>query len=86
MYYKLVRATKPSELKRCSKYRRNHTKRCTINHLQRKKSNHLHDLLHIYMNENTLVDTVSSFASTSLCIFFFFLLFTFLSSKPLWNS
>ena len=45
--YELVRAAKPSELKRCSKYRRNDTNQCTVNYLRRIKSKHLHDLLDI---------------------------------------
>ena len=42
-----MRAAKESELKRCRKYRKNHTKQCSVNYLHRRKSEHLHDLLHI---------------------------------------
>ena len=49
-----MRPAKWSELKRCSKeYRRNHMKQCK---LFKRKSNYLHDLLCISMNENISID------------------------------
>ena len=78
--YKLVRAAKQSELKRCSKYRRNHGKLNTVNYLSRRKSEHLHDLLHIQMNGNTLVDSlIFCFNSLCLTLFFFYLHFWLLN-------
>ena len=78
--YKLVRAANQSELKRCSKYRRNHGKLNTVNYLSRRKSEHLHDLLHIQMNGNTLVDSlIFCFNSLCLTLFFFYLHFWLLN-------
>ena len=49
--YKLVRAAKESGLERCRKYRRKHTKRCTVNYLQ--KAN-ICTWSITYLNRNTI--------------------------------